>query len=734
MCALLMIFSLAACRGDDEQTPDSPDLATVDMTIADSAPDLPDAPDMQRQDMSVPDSGSGDMSTSDADMAEPLPPGSRLRFDPASESFFDVPFPSDTRRDETGRPRIKNWERAYRNPILKLWFNATDDLLEGFSPVAGFFLTFDAPLEENSLPSLQSSVETSSSWPSIFLVDVDANSPERGRLFPIECRVNTFEGQLRVPNQIGCVPPWGVMRRPNTRYAMVVTDDLLAKDTNPVSPSEAMTSLLTGENVAGRFGEIDAAPYVEARDFLVAQGLPSDSIVAIDLFTTHDPTARLRRINEFYRQLPEPTIDETTGFGMVRDYGDYVILEGFYEVPIIQEGNFPYSAPPSGRIVFDDEGNITQVDSQRIRFYITLPRTPMAESGYPVLMFLHGSGGVSQQLMERGPFAPDGTRPPAGSGPARVVAPYGIAGFAADFQFHGMRYNPPDTSGLVLYNLFGNPRATIDNFLVAANEVTLHARLLRGLTIDPATVRNLPDDVLDLSASPDGLIRFDDSAFVTMGQSMGSTIGLPSATVDDIVDATILSGSGGSLVEIAATSSEPLDVSAALRTFLSYKTGEPLDQFDPVLHVLQHVWDLVDPLSYSPYLFQETFENIPVKHVLQHSGLQDGYFSPAGRAGLSAAMGVELVAPNLEPEALEIMRLVGLDQVLEPPVSANHPSGATAVVRQYEPSVLDGHHVAYQRDDTKAEYACFVKTLALTGIPVLAAVPDSSVENCGQGR
>ena len=54
----------------------------------------------------------------------------------------------------------------------------------------------------------------------------------------------------------------------------------------------------------------------------------------------------------------------------------------------------------------------------------------------------------------------------------------------------------------------------------------------------------------------------------------------------------------------------------------------------------------------------------------------------------------------------------------------------TAVVVQYPPSVLDGHHVAYQRDDAKAQYACFVYTTGEGRSPVLASVKQASVENC----
>lgn len=653
--------------------------------------------------------------------------GTSLRFDPKGE-FFDVPFPSDVKLDAEGRIDFTMWRKANSSRILPLWFDAIKELNQGWSPISGVFHYFDGAIDAATLPaSVEASTSTEGGYPNVFLMDVDANSPERGKLMPLKCRFNAEEGVLVPANELACMSPFGVVRRFNTQYAFVVTSGLKDVKGASITQPAAMRKLLSGENVEGKDKMIDAAPYVAARDYLKSKGV--EDLVSVTLFTTGDPTARLRRINTFYESLPEPQLDRTKKIQIVQTYDDYVVLAAYYNVPIIQEGAIPYERPPAGKLAFDDQGNIKQIDEQSIRVFITIPRTTMPEKGYPTLIYMHGSGGVADELVTRGPRPTPQEPPPAGSGPGGVVAKFGVAGFAADFQFHGMRLNPPDSTGLILYNLFGNPRATVDNFLIAANEVTLHARLLKGLTIDPNEVepKEMAAQLLQ-PGSADGLIRFDDDRFASMGQSMGSTIGLPAMTIDKVTDAAIFSGSGGILIEIATTSMKPVDVGKALRVFLRY--GEkPLDQYDAALHAVQHLWDFVDPVVHARHVVLEPFDGIPAKHVIQHSGLSDGYFTADSRAAFSLALGAPLVTPVYEPSALEVMGLGGLGMAVDPPVSQNI-NGVTAAVLQYEPSVLDGHNVAYQREDAQHQYGCFIKSLSATAAPVVRSVANSSPQMC----
>lgn len=653
--------------------------------------------------------------------------GTAMRFEPASleEEYFSLPFPDDLRRRNGFEGVFSSWPGANRNQLLTLWFNAADELLEGWGLSSAVFAYFDGPLDETTLPDAEESVNFSDGMPSIFLVDITPESPEYKEVLPVTCNFRANEGRYHPENQLSCLSPFGVTRRPLTQYALVLTSQVLDREGNPIVASPDMTRLLAGQDLDLHGEVLSAAPYQKALEVIEELGADPGAVKGLILHTTQDPSARLRRVNQWYRQLPTPSIREEEGIALVNTFDDFVVLQAFYDVPTIQEGARPYSQYPQGRILFDSQGSPEQIDTQRIRFYLTIPRQEMPEAGFPVLFYFHGSGGVAEELINRGPRPDINTPAPEGTGPGGVVAPYGIAGFSADFNLHGMRHSPRDTTGLLLYNLVGNPRAAVDNFIIGSNEITLHARLIEALEFDVADVEGLAD----LLPSSVETIRFNQEGFASMGQSMGSTIGLPAMTIDDRFRAAIFSGSGGVLIEVALKSTRPVNVGQVLRSTLNYGPGEELDRFDPILSAVQHVWDFVDPVSHGRFVFQEPHEGIPAKHVIQHSGLDDGYFSMESRAAFSVALGAPLVEPLEEPEALEQMAWRGLDEVLALPVSGN-VDGVTAVVTQYEPSVLDGHNVAYQREDAQAQYACFIRSLIGNDLPSLRSFEDSLLENC----
>lgn len=721
IASLAMMLCATACGNNGNNTP-----TPADMSAADMAADMPSTGDMgadQGQDMGATD---------------PIP---SVRFDPASQGFFDVGFPSDLRVKPDGKLDIKRWEEANNYTVLIRWMDAAEDLLDGWGLISGVFTYTTTPLDPATLPaSVEATVDTSAGLPSVFLMDVGADSPDRGALLPLNCEFRPEVGTLHPGNQLGCRHPWGVVRRERTRYAFVVTTDV--KDTSgaPLQKTPALEKLLAGTAVDGVHGQVDPAAYTATRDLLVERGLDAAKIAHMTLFTTGAPSARLLKVNAFYEALPEPQLDRTKPITMTKLYDDYAVLEAYYDVPIVQEGELPYARPPEGKLKLNAAGEVEQVGTQSIKVFITIPRQAQPAGGFPLLFWMHGSGGRGDDLITRGPQPDVDTPAPAGSGPAGVVAPYGIAGFGADFQLHGERFNPPDTTGLKLYNLIDNPRATVDNFLVAANEVTLHARLMRGLAIDPAEVVlnvtnvRVSDEVaraaLDPGEDAEGKLRFNADRFTSLGQSMGSTIGLPAATIDRHMDAAIFSGSGGILVEIASTSKKPLDVNAVLRLLLKYKSGEPLDQLDPALHMIQHLWDYVDPTVHARYVFREPHPGVPAKHVLQHSGVSDGYFTAESKGAFAIATGVYPVAPVEEQPMIDHMRWGGRDAVAQTPVQGNTPEGVTGVVVQYQPSVLDGHNVAYQVPEAMSQYACFARSVGVEGAPILRSAADSTVEKC----
>ncbi len=670
----------------------------------------------------TPDAGS-DLSTSDAaDVSTDAK--TTFNFNPGLGSFFDVPFPSDIRLKADGTVGYTDFESLYGLQVGKLWLDAGDDLKTGFGLTSAVFMHFDGALDPASIPTtFEMSMEPTAT---VFLIDVDADSAKVGERIPVKCKFTANAGTHHPTNQLACGSPLGLLREPNTTYALVVTTGVHDLAGESVGTPEVLSALLGGTDQTGKNGTVLASDYSAAKAAIVAAGTPAAEVAGFTLFTTFDPTTRLVEIYDFYAALPEPTLDTTKPIEELAVYDDYVVLKAFYNVPNIQEGPLPYSAPPAGRIIFGADGKPAVQYQESIQINITIPRRAMPAKGYPLFFYAHGSGGEGKELMNRGPRAVKTDEPVVGSGPAANVARYGIAGFSMDFALHDTRYpQSPDTTGLKLYNILGNPRAMIDNFIIASNELGLHSRLMKNIRIDPAVSSSL-----DPTWFPDGVIKFDADAMAIMGQSMGSMISIPAMSIPNEIDALINSGSGGTLIEIALASKDPIEIKPILRRLLKLGADEEFDEFDPALNALQHVFDWIDPTLHAQHVIQRPHRGAPARHVFNPSGLEDRYFSPRGRASVSLALGVPLADPVLEAVAFDWMKWAGNGEAVSLPIQSNMPQGVTGFARQYSPAYPDaGHYVMFDKPEALAQYACFVRSLA-QGNPVLRTPEDSTPENC----
>lgn len=718
LAVAVLAVALVACGSDDAGTP-----TTTDPSGTDAPPTSdPDATSVRSETDTDPPSGpSGGETTS-----PPAGPPS-LVFDPADEDFFALPIPSDARRDGDGRIRFSEWTGLLGITLTRLWVEAADDLVEGWGVTSGFHAFFDAPIDASTLPErLTGSLwEQGEDAPSVFLIDVDPDSPERGRTFPLEFDVRNIPSVLTPGNRLAAITPFGVTRRPLTQYAFVVTTALAPEDGGTFVPSDAMRSLLAGDDVASwRAGQVSGAPYAEAASFLAEQGLPTDEIVGLVLFTTADPSARLRMLADWAETLPTPTLGED-GFEVIEELDVFTVLAGRHSAPQVQEGTRPFASPPAGRILFGEDGLPVVVEEQWARFNVSLPPGPMPEGGWPVLLYMHGSGSNWMESIVRGnPF----TEPDIGFGTARVAAEAGWATVGFDFPLHGDRSDPPDTTGLRLYNLTENPRAAVDNFLMAAVEMALRTRFLIDLEIDP----DVAPGRLDAGDAADGMIRFNPERIAAFGQSMGSTLAVPWATIDDNVGALFLHGSGGVLVEIGVTAVQPFALRGVLELALGYVLARPqeeLTRFDPVLHWLQHYWDIVDPIAHARHVIREPHEGRTPTHVYQHSGLDDGYFSVRARTALGAALGLDALGPTIEPWLTNTLAFVGRGTVTAP-VSANLAGeSTTGVLVEWCPwDTRRGHYIAFDLDNARAHLADAMRAFADTGMLTVGEREDFSTD------
>ncbi|MCC7382586.1 MAG: hypothetical protein IT384_12185 [Deltaproteobacteria bacterium] len=625
----------------------------------------------------------------------------QITFDPSATSFWAVPLPSEHRQAADSPFALPRWPGEWRpNDLVEMWLAGTQRAIQGGWGVSGgVFLTTTAPIDPATLPAdPPASLEPSAS---VFLVDIDPRSPELGRRFPLEVSFRAERDLYTPGNLLAAVPVFGFVRRPNTRYALLVTDDVRDSAGAPIGPSEALGEAL--EPVA---------------DTLESLGIDRDRLAGAAVFTTFDQNATLQKLVAWAESQPAPTL--TASIGVSREYSSYLALRTRFEVPVIQNGSRPYGKIGEGLITYDGAGDPEVRERQTVDIVLTLPKTPQPSGGYPLTVYLHGSGGERFEVIERGPVPevadPGEADPTHGTGPAEWLAREGVATLAIDFPLHGSRFDPPDTSGLVFYNLFGNIEATIDNFHVAVMELTILSRLIPAITIDPS----IAPGRLDAGADPSGQIHFAPERLTAMGQSMGTTLGIAWATVDPRVKGFLFSGAGGILVDIAVEAHEPVPLKPVLEGFIGLtERGETLDLAHPLLHTFENLWDRVDTIAKAPYISALPHPGLSPRQVMMTAGFRDGYFAPKSQAALAVALGASLVGDEVEPILADTLRLAGRSTVPYP-LAGNLAGHTVGVIQRAAPHEL-GHYVVFNQEGARHQYTCFLSSVGVKEPPPIVA-------------
>jgi hypothetical protein len=619
----------------------------------------------------------------------------QVTFDPSSRDFWALPMPSDLRIEEDG---TFNFERfpGKRPVLVTMWLKAADDRLrDGWGVSTGGFFTLSAPLDPSTLP--QSPADALSPDASVYLVDVDPASPERGRRFPLNVDFNEAGDIYSPPNLLAACPSYGFVRRAHTTYAFVVTDHVLDATGKPLGRTRAFHQAF--ENQAGADAKA-AASFEPLRAQLAKEKRDRSRVVAATVFRTLDPSAVLRTLSQWVDTLPAPAL--ATPWKVAESYSSYQVLTASYLVPFIQSGD----RPGHGRIVWGADGLPVVQGTQEVRLALAVPKQPQPPSGFPLTLYLHGSGGEWYEGIDRGPRGETGpidTLPKAtpGTGPAEWLAQRGVALLGFDFPLHGDRGAPPDTTGLQLYNVLGDVDSTVDNFQVSPMEVLYLSRLIPTLSIPAALA-----PTLNAGGAADGQLRFDPARLTAMGHSMGSTLGIPVASVTTRINGFVFSGAGGMLIEVANTALRPVDLRPALELILEFPAGQGLRRSHPLLHLFQNLWDYADPVGKAPHVAREPHEGQAPRPFLMTAGVTDMYFSVQAETAAAVALGATQVGLEVDPETPNALRLDGRDTVSYP-LRANL-NGVTGGVVQYASPFKLGHWVVFDQESARAQYTCFL--------------------------
>ena len=618
--------------------------------------------------------------------------------DLSEETFFDHPWPSDLRKESDGFIRFEGFPNPRKKPILIGYIESLQGVLTGFSPAAPGFLRFTTPLAESSLPTPSDSLDPSAS---VQLIDIEPSSAEYGERKRVSLFFRADVGAYWPENTLAFMPTLGYPLLPSTRYALVVTNAVRAKDSGLVEPSADLRAVLGRDPASGSTATAGDA-LADAVTELETAGISRSTIVHLAVFTTNDPVAETAKIRDFVLQsYPAPKLLDGT-LSKAEQSGFYDTYEGRYgPTPNFQKGKIPFvKIADGGQLSFDAKGEPVVVNDFDLRFAITVPKEsacPMPAKGYPIVLYAHGTGGNYRSFI--------GSKREGTALAKRCIATIGI-----DQIFHGDRPGADAGKPEFLFFNVQNPIAVRANGPQSAIDVVQQARLFTDtkLTI-PASVT--------LSSE----IRFDADRLAFMGHSQGGLNGPIFLAVDDQARGGMLSGSGSMISIALLEKTAPLDIAGLVKTVFLGLLGDEVDElnlFHPAMCLAQSIVDPTDPIHYVPMIATRPRDGFLPKSVMMTEGVNedgsgDSYSPPHGIEVQAVALGL----PPQTPVIHEIAELEWGDvvPVTIPPegLSGNLANGAASgVLAQWLASdASDGHYVLYDIPAAMNQAAGFVENL-----------------------
>ncbi len=598
------------------------------------------------------------------------------------EGFLDQPWPSDARKRPDGTLRLRDFQNPTQSSTLDEYLTVIADETRGFGRTTAVYVGFDGAIAQSSLPVTP--IAATADDATVYLVNVDPDSPSRGARVPIETRVSKQQTMYLAANHLIALPPFGIVLEPNTTYALVATDGLEAADGGSVESSQRLQNALNPQCEASADAEVWSL-FEPLRALLADEGKDPDEVVAATVYTTADTIGEIRRLGDAARALPVPEIRDL----VVEEQRPVVsLIRGTMQMPGFQSGDVPYQKyGDGGGIAWGPDGVpvVDHYETTRVGFMI--PNLPMPATGWPVVVMSHGTGADYASAFE----------PQIAS----VLAERGIAIVSYDPTLHGPRDPTGADETLTFFNLF-NILAGRDNMRQGAADCVVITKLVQSGFEVPGRF------------TPTGVAaRFDASKVAFLGHSQGGLVGSACLAVEPAFKAAVFSGTAGVLNITLQERKDPVDFESLLGTLLSLDDAEKelVDDMHPVLNLMQTFIEPADPIAYAPSFLSDPPDGAN-RDILLIEGFLDSASPARGHEAFAAAMGIPVVSPaHRIPTA---SKLLGVEPIPAPAMAnAETAAGAvTAGLIQYPAR----DHWPYRNDlDANARYVEFIVTALFNG-------------------
>ncbi|MEZ4287365.1 MAG: hypothetical protein R3A47_04310 [Polyangiales bacterium] len=517
-----------------------------------------------------------------------------------ADGFFSFPWPNDLFLIEGGGIDTAGFPLISSGGLIEGIVRAGSVRLDGFGLTSAIHFQVHGELDSRSLPDAEST--TSDSTP-VLLVIADPESPNFGERVPVIVNFRIEGNDDSVDRLLSFLPYPGHVLREGEQYAVIVFNDLRASDGSSLETSSLLNALRDDSMPS----TLDATRWSVLRSqwqnvSAVLDILPNrnaDDVAGFTVFTTQHATARLDAIALSMNDLPTPVVPAQDWTIVESPYASGWKATATVSLPLWQEGT-----PPSFNGAGDVQiasGRAVQQGTATTPIELWIPSSAMPASGWPVLLFMDGTG--------------------AGTAAEDFVAWYarydGLNAIVASIPpLYGVGRQYASTSLTAFLNPF-NIVATLTNQLQQAADMVMIHRMMRDL-----------DVVLDAPLQGGGTstlsVRTDDTRFMLAGHSQGALTVPHVLAIDGDFDAAFLSGASGSLMFTLLHSAELSLISAVVPEIGPSKA----DEFNPLLNLIQLGADAGASAAYAR-------RSVVPTHVLQISGTSDGC-SPVESANTNA--------------------------------------------------------------------------------------------------
>jgi hypothetical protein len=623
--------------------------------------------------------------------------------DEAPATFWDQPWPLDTRLDDAGHLVLDGFPNPEGVPFLENYTAFAEATIAGFGTSSPAFLRFDGPIvvpvsNEDTIRASQGCE------PPLLIVNVDPDSASYGTCVPL--RWEYIDEHVTDPflasHVLAIAPLWGFPLEAGTTYAALTVD--LEGGDGFVEASPTLSALLGGggeaslrDAYAPLVAHLEDNPAIAGEDALDDEGAFSPRWIShATVWTTQEPTAELRDLAAWVRAHDDHVVWDgdlvTVEEGDPGYHNGFPLFAGSYRAPNFQRGEIPY-AEEGGGFEWDAGEPVVQLD-ERIPLAIGMPQDSFTQpaSGWPVLLHAHGTGGSEWSHLGEDALEP-----------AMLASRRGFLSVSIPQPFHSGRWEDGNPTSVDLFSFnYLNPEAGRTTFRQGALDTVSLARLVQ---------RDMAGGGAIALAHPE--LRIDPDRIYFIGHSQGGLTGSLALPFVPEVKAWVLSGAGGGLGITLMQREDPLVLRDAISTALGNPDGLSLSELHPVLALAQTIVETTDPHNYAPlWVRQSTGE--PVS-VLLTEGIHDAQTPPDASEALAAAAGLPPADPYRERNvlALDLRDLRATDTPFDG--NADHPSGAAVTLGVAQ---FDADHFAIFREASAATlWANFLQSHAEEGPP-----------------